>query len=142
MADEILTPKKAHAEAKRQGKELTAFLRRFGEEKFANLPDGTPVTRMEALAREIWKRAVGETTEIEDPTTGKIKVVTVPAEKWAMEFVVERLEGKAATTTQENQSGIKALDKVRALSADRANDISKRVRNKLPDPTPVRDDEE
>lgn len=140
MAEE--TPKKVHAELKKHGREFTYYLRKHATDIARIEPDGTPVSYQEAMAIDLLKRSCDRYEEVEDPKTGKIERRVCPLTLTALNQALERLEGKATTAQQENTGGIKALDKVRQLNVDRANDLSKRVRNKLPDPTPPRRDDE
>lgn len=85
--------------------------------------DGTPVTRAQALSDLVWKFALGweETTRDEE---GNLKKVTHKPIAWAMQYLFERLEGKAPIAASEDAVRIKASDRVRELAKDRVNSLA------------------
>lgn len=106
------------------GKALSESLRKMATEPVSVTDDGTPITRAEKLAAYIWKIAEGWWEEGLDKDFKPFKVWHKP-EDWAIKFIFERNEGKAAQAMTEEQPGIRALDKVRELSKDRLNKLAK-----------------
>lgn len=102
-------------------KALTEELRRLAAEAHTVKDDGTPVTRHQALAELIWKYALGWSEKKRNPVSAIMEEVSHPPVAWAMQFMWERLEGKAAPATIEEGGHIKALDKIRDLSRNRLN---------------------
>ena len=105
-------------------KALTEELRKMSFQAVTILDDGTPVTRAEKLAELIWKYALGWTESVRDEEGRIVQKVHAPV-AWAMQYMFERLEGKAPIAIQDEQAGIKAVDKVRQLSVDRVNKLVK-----------------
>src|SRR5580700_5407734 len=91
---------------------LTDALRTLSEEMISVTDDGTPLTRAQKLAEAVWKLALGHYSKEKD-SEGKVKDVWHPPVAWAMQWITERLEGKAPMAIQEEQQGIRAADKVR-----------------------------
>lgn len=102
---------------------LTSALKKIAAEVMSIEDDGSPITRHDALARLMWNKALGW-TEILVDDHGTQKKVSHPPESWAMQYIFERLEGKAAPMVQEREAGVSAADKVRELSKDRLNKIA------------------
>lgn len=102
---------------------VTAHVRRLGAEVHTSAPDGTPLTRDEALAELLWKMALGyeECIRNED---GTLKKVTHPPVAWAMQYIYERKEGKAPLAVAEDEGRIKASDRVRELAVGRLNQLA------------------
>lgn len=105
-------------------KALTTALRALSEEAVSITDDGTPVTRAEQLAAIVWKLALGHTEKVKTPE-GRVAEVIHPPVPWALQWITERLEGKAPVAVQDENIGIKAADKVRQLSIDRLNSLAK-----------------
>jgi hypothetical protein len=106
-------------------KALTAELRKLAViinvEHFDD--DGSPLTNEQALARLIWKMALGYTETVIDDNGTRQKVTHKPV-AWAMQYLFERIEGKAQVAQPENESGMKAADKVRDLAKQRINALA------------------
>lgn len=105
------------------GKALTDELRKLSSEVHTISDDGSPITRAQILAGLIWRMAIGweETTITED---GNRKTVRHPPVPWAMQYVFERTEGKAAIAVQDDVIKISAAEKVRELSKARLNKLA------------------
>jgi len=103
---------------------LTNELRKLAAEVHTITNDGTPVTREQALADMIWKLALGWTETVLDEE-GNRKKVTHPPVAWAMQYLFERIEGKAPQAIVEDAGGIKAADRVRELAKDRINSLAR-----------------
>ena len=119
-------------------KAITEGLNKLGAQAHTVSDDGTPITRDEALADLIWKYALGytETYFETDDRGNKVKrEVRHPPASWAMQYIVERREGKVAPAVQEENVGMKAADKVRELAKSRINALAKAV-NRPPVPLP------
>src|SRR6266516_4622347 len=84
---------------------------------------GDSQTKDEALAELLWKMALGYTEEVRDDDGTLRKVVHGPV-AWAMQYIVERKEGKAVQAISEEDGRIKAADKVRELARDRMNKLA------------------
>jgi hypothetical protein len=102
---------------------LTGELRRMANEAVTITDDGTPVTREQLLSQLIWKQALGWDEETCDDD-GNRKLIKHPPVAWCQQFLFERIEGKAQVAVTDNESGIKAADKVRELSKDRINKLA------------------
>jgi hypothetical protein len=85
--------------------------------------DGESQTKDEALAELLWKMALGYTETVRDEDGTNRKVVHLPV-AWAMQYIVERKEGKAVQAIAEEDGRIKAADKVRELARDRMNKLA------------------
>lgn len=105
------------------GKHLTEELRRLSAEAIDMTPDGDPITRAQALASLIWKFALGWKEKRRDEN-GDLQEVEHPPVAWAMQYLYERMEGKAPQAAPEAGDGIKAVDKVRKLAKDRLNALA------------------
>lgn len=101
-------------------KALTKFLGDLGQQVHTVDDDGNPITREAALAQLLWNKALGYEEKIRDDN-GTEKVKKHPPESWAMQYIWERREGKSVPMIAENEGGIRASDKVRALSRERIN---------------------
>lgn len=115
-------------------KALTAELRKLAVEAITILDNGDPVTREQALASLIWKQALGWTEETRDDN-GTLKKTVHPPVAWAQQYLFERMEGKAPVAMTEHGEGMKAADKVRALSRDRLNKLAVSIAGPLMPPS-------
>lgn len=106
------------------GKKLTEELRRLGSQVHDILPDGTQITRDEALADLIWKQALGWTEQRRNKEGNLEEVIHPPNRDWG-QFLYERREGKSVTATPDTEGGMKATDKVRELTKQRLNSFVK-----------------
>ena len=105
------------------GRALTNELKKLAGHVVNVLPDGTQVTRAEALAELIWKYALGWVEETRDEHGNRRKVEHPPV-AWAMQYVFERSEGKAPVANAEASTGMRAADRVRELARDRINSMA------------------
>jgi hypothetical protein len=105
---------------------LTTEVRKLAEEAFSVTDDGTPITRAESLARLLWNLALGYTEKVRDEN-GTLKDVTHPPVAWAGQFLYDRLEGRATTAVPEDDTRIRAADKVRELAKQRLNKMAASV---------------
>ena len=102
---------------------LTIEVRKLAEEAFSITDDGTPLTRAEALARLLWNLAMGYKEKVRDDS-GTMKEVTHPPIAWASQYIYERLEGRPQTAIAEDETRVKAAEKVRDLAKARLNKIA------------------
>ena len=87
------------------GKLLSRFIRQIAEEETEFVKDDDGVDRMatkaEALARQIWRQALGYTELIvSDPTLPPVEVVHKPDQKM-LALLYDRMEGRAATASED-----------------------------------------
>ena len=105
---------------------LTTEVRKLAEEAFSVTDDGTPLTRAEALARLLWNLALGYKEKVRDDS-GTMKEVSHPPIAWAAQYLYERLEGRPQTAIAEDETRVKAAEKVRELSKQRLNKMAAAV---------------
>jgi hypothetical protein len=105
--------------------ELTHYLREFAKEAYENglLDDGTCQTREQALANLIWHRALGYTEERTDDE-GTVHETYHPPEKWAIQLIWERMEGRVSEAKAEDGGRITAAERVRELATQRINALA------------------
>lgn len=102
---------------------LSKELRKLAIEVHTITDDGTPVTREQKLADIIWKLALGCTEKYRDEE-GNLKEKVYPPAAWAIQFVFERVEGKAQTVAPDETSTVRAKDKVAELARERVNRLA------------------
>lgn len=110
------------SKAMKAGKLLSRFIRQIAEEQteFVKDDDGEDrmATKAEALARLIWKRALGYTEMIlPDPTLPPVEVVHGPDQKM-LALLYDRMEGRAATASED--------ETLRPSTAQRVSDQGKK----------------
>jgi hypothetical protein len=114
-------------------KDLTNHLRQLAAEAHDWSEDDGVITRGEALARLLWRKALGYTeTKINDEGA-EVEVVHEPA-AWAMQMVYERMEGKTPQAITEDEARITAAERVRELAASRLNSLAKKATAENPVP--------
>lgn len=119
------------------GKSLRAELRKLASEVSDQVDEaGDPLTNDQVLARMIWQQAKGWTEVIRDDN-GNRKEIVHPPVAWCQQFLFEQIEGKAPISVPDDIQGIRALDKVSDLAAQRLNGITAKV-IKPPPPVPSR----
>lgn len=122
----------AHAASIKRGKILTDLLRRELDKVHDETDEnGDPITKAQAIIQSIVRDATGYTEKTRDDA-GTLKEIKHPAVAWAKQWIVDRIEGKAVPTTGEAEAGIRAADKVRELSRDRVNALTKATAKKGP----------
>lgn len=99
---------------------LTKHLQMLGQEMHTVDNEGNPITREEALARLLWNMALGYTEQVRDDE-GNWKTVVHKPVAWAMQAVWDRREGKVPTAIGEDETRVKASDRVRELAKARLN---------------------
>mgnify|MGYP006272615441 CR=1 FL=1 len=110
---------------KYNSRQLTENLRQLAAEAHDwSMEDGA-ITKGEALAKLLWKKALGYTEETTDDE-GNTKQVYHKPEAWAIQLVYERMEGKTPQAIQDDEGNKrKAKDEVRDLAKARLNDLAK-----------------
>jgi len=107
---------------------LTKLLKEIGQkvttEHFDD--DGGVLTHDEALARLLWRKALGYTEKTRDDN-GTEKTVRNRPESWAIQLIYERREGKVMQAQPDDTGRVKAADKVRSLSRERVNKLASKV---------------
>jgi len=112
------------APTKLSTKALTRYLNEMGALVHTVDDEGNPISREQALADLLWKKALGYTEMGRDDDGNRCEVVHKP-EAWAMQYIFERREGKAPAAVQtEDADRIRAADKVRELARERLNKLA------------------
>jgi len=111
------------------GKGLSDYLKTIGQEVHeTSYVDATgtlrPITKDEALAREVWKRALGCEEEIKNEDGTATHRVFAPDPK-AQQFIFERREGKIVILPDEGS--ITLLEKISELTKTRLNKIAEDI---------------
>lgn len=112
-----------HGASVGRGKRLSEELRKLATQVHTVKDDGTQVTKEEALAELVWEYALGWTEHFRDDS-GNLCERKHPPVAWAMQYLYERLEGRAAVQAPDPESGLKAADKVRELVVGRLNSLA------------------
>lgn len=107
-------------------KELTNHLREMAAEAHDMLDDGSMLTRGEALALLLWRKALGYTEKRVDDEGKETEVYHEPA-SWAIQLVYERMEGRTPQAITEDEQRIKAADRVRDLAKSRLNSLAQKA---------------
>ena len=104
-------------------KDLTKHLRQLASEAQDWTEEDGVITKGEALARLLWRKALGYTEQTTDDE-GNVKEVYHKPEAWAIQLVYERMEGKTPQAIEEDTTRRKAKDEVRDLAKSRVNDLA------------------
>ncbi len=91
-----------HGRKTKAGKLLTRFLETIAEEKTELGEDGDLITKAEALARLIWKRALGYKEA--DIKTG-VELIH-PPEQSKIGLIFDRIEGRAPTASEDKKEKV------------------------------------
>lgn len=84
------------------------------------------ITKGEAMARLLWKKALGWKEERVDDE-GETKVVDHAPEAWAIQMIYDRIEGKTPQAIEEDDSGARLQDRVSDLAKARVNDLAEKL---------------
>lgn len=117
------------------GKELTRHLRDLAAEAETLADSGDVVTKAEALARLLWRKALGYKETIRNREGTLVETDHLP-ESWAIQLIYERIEGKAVPTTTEDAGKVTAAEKVSELSRNRINALAGVAVGEPSKPTP------
>ena len=124
---------------KKASKLVTEYIRKIATETHPDplitgkgIDDAHMITNAEALARYMWKAALGYTEEVEilDKTTGQVmgtKSVVYFPDKAYVTLLYDRLEGRVPTVeVKAADDKPTAADKVSELSRNRLNNLAKK----------------
>ncbi len=123
--NESKKPDKAHRT--KAGQLLSKWLRQISEEKteFTKGEDSNGedrmVTKAEAIARLIWKKALGYTTEEKNDDGTTTKTHYAP-DRTMMGMIFDRIEGRAPVSTDMGKKKRSVADKVSEQGAKRIKD--------------------
>ncbi len=127
LEGDIMTVKNSRAKA---GKLITHFIREVSKEETEHLRDENGViddkmsTKAEALARLLWRMALGKSEFKEDPDSrGTIELPRNP-NKGAMVQIIERLEGKVPAAINDDSGKRSVADRVTEQGTKRINAIN------------------
>jgi len=116
------------AKGKINESKLSYHLAKIGEEMETVSDDGTPITKEEALARLLYKKALGYTEQrtVEDEYGNKSMVEDYhPPENWALQAIWDRREGRPTPSQSDSdKKGMSAAEKVRELAQKRMKKIT------------------
>jgi hypothetical protein len=115
--------------------ELARHLRELAKQAYEDglLDDGTCLTREQALANLIWHKALGY-TEVKKDDEGNEHEDYHPPEKWAIQLIWERMEGRVTEAKQEDTGRMSAAERVRELAKNRINAIAATASGETPPP--------
>lgn len=105
---------------RRAGTLLSNFLRQIAQEKVAG--EKEVMTKAEALARQIWNRALGRHAIGVDNDTGKI--IYEKPDKSMIDIIFDRTEGRVGTFEEEKKKGEDIPSKVSRKNKARINKMS------------------
>jgi hypothetical protein len=103
-------------------KSVTKALQDLAMEAHDSAPDGTPLSKAQCLARLIWNKALGYKKMVV-PKDGPPAEIEFPAEAWAINLVLDRLEGKLGPGVAEESAKTPIVDKVSDLAKRRINSL-------------------
>jgi len=101
-------------------RQLTQHLREMAAEALTIDDEGSLVTRGEALAALLWKKALGY--ESVDSETSE--VTYHKPEAWAIQLIWERMEGKAPVAIPDDKGIMKIAERVSELAKNRINSFA------------------
>lgn len=110
---------------KRAGRLLSNFIRQIAQEEIAvevTSGESKMITKAEALARQIWDRALGKFVKHVDMESGAI-LYEAP-DKAMVTLLFDRIEGKAGTIEDERKKNENIPSKVSRKNAARINKIA------------------
>lgn len=116
-------------------KQLSNHLRELAAEAETILDDGTCLTKGEVLAQLVFKKALGYVERKRDDEGNETELVH-PPERWALELVFDRLEGRVPQAITEDESRIKVADRVSELNKNRINQLTAKTAGSGPTPPP------
>lgn len=113
----------AKNDKKYTARELTTQLKMVAMECDTTDVGGDLITNAEVLARMIWKKALGYTEEVE-AADGRPYNKTYTSASWAIQLILERLEGKVASVAEADSDRITVADKVGELAVNLVNSVT------------------
>jgi hypothetical protein len=110
---------------KRINRLITDFIKQVAIEEVciedADTAENVVITKAEALARQIWDRALGVYKEL-DLKTGKIK--TPPPDKAMIQLIMDRMEGKVADAPKTKDKDAESIpDMISRKNKERLNKL-------------------
>lgn len=117
--------------------ELTNHLRQLAAEAHDWTEEDGVITRGEALARLLFRKALGYVERTVDDE-GEERVVHHRPESWAIQLIYDRLEGKTPQAVPEDAGRVSAAEQVRELAKQRINALVGSVADESPKPPPHR----
>jgi len=116
-------------------RQLTKHLRELAAEAHDWSEEDGVITKGEALAKLLWKKALGYKEKTVDDE-GNEKEVYHPPASWAIQLVYDRMEGKTPQAITEDDTRISAADRVRDLAKARLNSLASKAAT-VPPPPPT-----
>jgi len=116
--------------ARYSSRQLTLHLREMAAEVLTMDDEGNLLTRGEALAELLWKKALGHET-IDEKTE---EVTYHKPEAWAISLIWERMEGKAPVAIPDDKGALKIAERVSELVRNRLNSYAEAA-VAVPDPS-------
>jgi hypothetical protein len=117
-------------------KELTNHLRELAAEAHDWTEAEGVLTKGEALARLLWRTALGWTEKKVDDE-GTEQVVTHAPAAWAIQLVYDRMEGKTPVAVEENEQRLTAAERVSDLAKGRLNALTEQTVGAKPSGPPM-----
>lgn len=114
------------ARKKYNTKQLSNHLRELAAEAETILDDGTCLTKGEVLAELVFKKALGY-VEVSLDDEGKETKTVFPPERWALELIFDRLEGKVPQAITDDDTKMKVADRVSELNKNRLNSLAEKA---------------
>jgi hypothetical protein len=114
-------------------REISKWLRKIGADAVSIDNDGRPINRYEKLAQILWDKSLG--AAVYDPKTGETKQ-PVP-EQWAIQTVLERIEGKVPTFEEDTGQFHKVGARVDELMKARINSLIEAAQRTSADPNTI-----
>lgn len=111
------------AERKFNSRELTDHLRRLAAGQEGHVVDGELVTRGEALAHLLWKKALGYKETVKDDY-GREQIVEHRPEAWAIQLVYDRMEGRTPQAEVADDGKVNVAERVRDMAKSRLNEFA------------------
>lgn len=116
--------------------DIQRYLREIAAEHTELGPEGTMISKAEALARLLWKKALGG-KEVRRTAKG-LEEVEVSPESWAILTIMDRLLGKAGTVEPDTGRRTTAADRVTDLARANINKLARQpeINARRPPPPP------
>lgn len=128
------TEKSEHGKKTNAGKLLSKFIREIANEEYddpiikARGEEAVMVTKAEAIARHIWNVALGYVEEVDiykDGVKTGVKLETHRPDKWAINLIWDRMEGRVGQADPKKDSDKAPLaDKVSEQGKKRLSQIA------------------
>ena len=129
------------AKARYNSRQLTQHLRELAAQAHDWSEEDGAITKGEALARLLWKKALGY-KEVKVDDEGNEKEEWRPPESWAIQLVYDRMEGKTPQAVTEDETRITAAEQVSELAKNRLTALADKLVAGSAPPPPVIPDEE